>query len=258
LATLRIALPRRPAEIQDMDNPPVSQPARRFSETDTDAILRRTAELASGAEDTPVQRGLTMEEMEALVGEAGLDPELVRRAAREVTLRQSQEFSPWTGAPRRILLERMIPGELSEEVWESMVGEVQRKFGSLGYASRVGRTRTWTVPPTGHRGHGRVLSVTATAQQGQTILRVDESLSNLVGQLFGGLIGGLGGGLVGVWTGIGMGVFHSPAVAVALAITGVAGAYALARALFRRAFTRRSRELGDLLDRLAAAGPAGG
>jgi hypothetical protein len=253
-AILRIALLRPPTEIEDMDNPPVPQPARRFSETDTDAILRRTAELASGAEDTPVQRGLTVEEMEALVGEAGLDPELVRRAAREVTLRLSQEFSPWTGAPGRILLERVIPGELSEEVWESMVGEIQRSFGALGYASRVGRTRTWTVPPTG--GHGRVLSVTATTQQGQTILRVDESLSSLVGQLFGGLIGGLGGGLVGVWMGIGMGIFHSPAVAGALVITGVAGSYVLARALFRRAFTRRSRELGDLLDRLAAAGPA--
>jgi len=237
---------------------PAPQPFRRFSESDTDAILRRAAELASGAEDTPVQRGLTVEEMEALVSEAGLDPELVRRAAREMTLRQSQKVSPWAGAPRRILLERVIPGELSEEVWESMVGEIQQTFGGLGYASTVGRTRTWTVAPTGPRAGSRVLSVTATSQPGQTILRVDESLSQLAGQLFGGLMGGLGGGLTGVWMGIGMGIFHSPAAAVALVLTGLGGAYGLARTLFIRSFTKRSQELQELLDRLAAAGPAEG
>jgi hypothetical protein len=238
-----------------MANPPLPQPPRRFSETDTDAILRRAAELASGA-DTPVQRGLTIEEMEALANEAGLDPELVRRAAREVGVRKAQDVSPWVGSPRRILLERVIPGELAEEVWESMVGEIQRTFGGVGYASQIGRTRTWTVAPTGPRAHTRVLSVTATSHQGQTIVRVDESLSQLAGQVIGGLTGGLGGGLSGVWIGIGMGVFHSPVVAGVLLLTGIGGAYSLGRALFARSFVRRTRELNELLDRLVAAGPA--
>src|SRR5262245_41960654 len=115
------------------DPTPPQLPARRFNESDTDAILRRAAELASGnTGETPAQRGLTIEEMEALVTEAGLDPELVRKAARDVTIKRAQEATPWVGAPRRILLERELEGEITEEIWESMVGELQRTMGGVG------------------------------------------------------------------------------------------------------------------------------
>lgn len=234
-------------------------PARRFNESDTDAILRRAAELASGAEETPTQRGLTIEEMEALAGEAGLDPALVQRAAREVGFKQAQSASPWAGAPRRILVERQLEVELTEEVWESMVVEIQRTFGGAGFASQVGRTRTWTVSQTGGRGHSsRVVSVTVTAQQGKTMIRVDESLTQLAGAIFGGVVGGVGGGTTGLWVGIGMGMLHSPVAAVALVLAGVAGAYGLARALFVRAFRKRSEELNELVQRLAEARPVDG
>jgi len=242
-----------------MSDLPAPLPSRRFNESDTDAILRRAAELASGAEETPTQRGLTIEEMEALAGEAGLDPALVQRAAREVGFKQAQSASPWVGAPRRILIERQIDRELTEEVWESMVGEIQQTFGGAGFASRVGRTRTWTVSQTGARGHStRVVSVTATAQQGKTVIRVDETLTQVAGALFGGIVGGVGGGTTGIWVGIGMGVLHSPMAAVALALAGVAGSYALARALFVRAFRKRSEELNELVHRLAEARPLEG
>ena len=238
-----------------MSDLPAPLPSRRFNETDTDAILRRAAELASGAAETPTQRGLTLEEMEALVREAGLDPELVRRAARDVNLKQAQAASPWAGAPRRILVEREIDGELTEEVWESMVGEIQRTFG-VGFASRVGRTRNWTASNTGQRGPStRLVSVTATVQHGKTLIRVDEALSQLAGAMFGGIMGGVGGGTSGLWMGIGMGVLHSPVAAVALVLAGVSGSYALARTLFVRAFRSRSVELNELIGRLAEARP---
>ncbi|MEO8139716.1 MAG: hypothetical protein ABI742_08725, partial [Gemmatimonadota bacterium] len=108
-------------------------PARRFTETDTDAILRRTAELASGTEAAAASRGLTLDELEALAREAGLSPELVRRAAREVSLREMLQPSPWTGGPRRLALERTIPGELSEIGWEAFVNEAQRTLGVPGF-----------------------------------------------------------------------------------------------------------------------------
>lgn len=235
-----------------MSNEPV--PIRRFSEADTDAILRRTAELASGSEPAAQSRGLTVDEMESLAREAGLSPDLVRQAAREVSLRSSLQPSPWTGGPRRIGLERVIPGELSEAAWEGIVGEVQRTLGLPGFVSKVGRSRTWAaLSQTGSPSSQRHVSVTVTGHDGNTVIRVDEPLAKMAGFVFGGLMGGLGGGTAGIWFGIGMGVFHSLLLSVAGVLTTVCGSYALARPLFKRAAARRLAEHDAMLDRLAAA-----
>jgi hypothetical protein len=241
------------------DDQPAPLPARRYNETDTDAILRRAAELAAGSEEKSAQRGLTIEEMESLAGEAGLDPELVRRAAREVAIKRTQRAAPFAGAPNRVLLEREIPGEISEEVWESMVGEVQGLFGAVGFASRVGRTRSWSLAPTSVRGpQSRLVTLSATTHQGKTVLRLDESLSQLAGALFGGIMGGGGGGTIGIWMGIGMGVLHSPAAAVSMVLLSVLGSYTVARKLFVRAYRKRVEELNDLLNRVVEARPLDG
>lgn len=232
-------------------------PARRFNETDTDAILRRTAELATGSEEKPARRGLSLDEMEALAKDAGLDPELVRQAARDVTTRQALATSPWTGAPKRIVLEEEIEGDVTEALWESMVGELQRTFGGIGLVSKVGRTRTWMFAPTGPRGPGtRALSITVTSSGGKSVIRADEQLNQLMGGLFGGIMGGLGGGTTGVWMGIGMGVLHSPLAAVGMVLCSLTGTYTLARALYSRAYRKRSEELSELLTRLATVAPA--
>ena len=229
-------------------------PARRFTETDTDAILRRTAELASGTDPAAASRGLTLDEMESLAREAGLSPELVRRAAREVSIRDTLQRSRWTGGPRRLALERVVRGELSEDGWEAIVGEAQRTLGSPGFASRVGRIHTWSAQSqTGNAGTARLVTITATSHDGTTTIRVDEPLTKLAGALFGGLVGGLGGGGMGAWIGIGMGIFHSPAAAVGVAISALTGSYFLARRLYARAAARRLADLDALLDRLVAA-----
>jgi hypothetical protein len=231
-------------------------PIRRFSEEQTDAILRRAAELqATGAQTSAADRGLTIPEMERLARGAGLDPALVRRAADEVGT-SGRTASRALGAPVRLVLERVIEGELEEAAWEAMVGEIQQTIGSPGYPSRVGRTRTWSVTtPTSQQGI-RVVSITATMQHGQTVIRADESLHHLVGALFGGIGGGLGGGGMGVGFGVGLGVFQSLPAALAIVVACLGGSYVLARTLFVRSARRRAAELSGLLDRLVAlAGP---
>lgn len=231
-------------------------PARRFNESDTDAILRRAAELSTGGEESPAGRGLTIEEMEALASDAGLDPELVRRAAREVSVRRAQAASPWAGAPRRIVIEQEIDRELTEELWESMVGEIRQTIGDIGLVSQVGRTRTWAMVPAAPRGPTiRMVSLTATRHGGKTTIRLDEQLNQLAGALFGGIVGGFGGGSTGISIGIGMGAFHSPALAVGLVLTNLIASYGLARRLFIRAYRKRSDELAELAVRLAEARP---
>ena len=230
-------------------------PARRFTEKETDTILRRAAELqASGGVEATGERGLTITEMESIAREVGLDPGLIRRAALEMDQRKAARSSPFFGAPLRLSLERVIPGDLTDDGWGTMSMEFQRSFGP-GHASQAGRMRTWSVIARGSEAASRSLSVSATVDQGRTVLRVDEPQTQLAGGLFGGLMGGLGGGGFGVAMGVGLGAFHSPLIAISLAVAAVAGSYALARTIFTRIVRRRSEELSGLLDRLAGPIP---
>jgi hypothetical protein len=224
-------------------------PTRRFSENETDAILRRAAELqATGGAGQNRSRGLTVSEMERLAGEAGLDPTLIRQAASEVEVRTAARASPLIGVPTRLMFERAVQGEMDDDAWEATVLEAQRLCGQVGQASQVGRTRSWTMLGGMGQAGTRAVSLSATVQNGRTIIRVDESLKQLAGALFGGLIGGLGGGTISLTIGIGRGVYHSPAVAATLALSMFGVSYTLARSFLARSARRRAAELAMILD----------
>ena len=230
-------------------------PARRFTEKETETILRRAAELqASGGVEATGEKGLTLTEMESIAREAGLDPALIRKAALEIEQGKAAKSSPFFGVPLRLSLERVVPGEITEDAWGTMIMDLQRTLGP-GQASQAGRMRTWSVIARGGEAASRPVSVSATVEQGRTVLRVDEPQTQLAGGLFGGLMGGLGGGGFGVAMGVGLGAFHSPLLAISLAVAAVAGSYALARAIFTRIVRRRSEELSGLVVGLAETIP---
>jgi hypothetical protein len=234
--------------------PPSNLPDRRYGDTETEAILRRAAELQASGPVTPrTNTGLTLAELEGIAKEAGLDPVLIRQAAREIDRPAAARPAPFLGAPTRLIAERTFEGDLSEEQWETMVGEIQRTLGTPGQISKVGRTRTWSVM--GPLGTARAVNLTAVTADGQTTLRAEEPVGQLAGALFGGIMGGLGGGGLGAALGIGLGVFHSGAVGAGLAIALLAGSYGLARTIFGSIARSRQQAMDELLDRLAALGP---
>ena len=236
--------------------PPSNLPDRRYGDTETEAILRRAAELQASGSVTPrTNTGLTLAELEGIAKEAGLDPVLIRQAAREIDRPAAARPAPLLGAPTRLIAERSAEGELSEELWGQMVGEVQRTLGAAGHASQVGRTRTWSVIGPMGAPSLRAVTLTVVSQDGQTTFRAEEPIGQLAGALFGGLMGGLGGGGLGAALGIGLGVFHSGAVGAGLALAQVAGSYGLARTIYTRTAQSRLRALDELLDRLAALVP---
>jgi hypothetical protein len=231
-------------------------PARRYGDAETEAILRRAAELqASGPAAPRTDHGLTLAELEGIAREAGLDPVLIRQAAREIDRPAGARPAPFLGAPTRVIAERVLQGELSEELWESMVEEIQRTVGNPGHVSKVGRTRTWLVLGPIGAPSLRAVTITAVSQDGQTTIRAEEPIVHLAGALFGGIMGGLGGGGLGAAIGIGIGVFNSSAVGVGLAAALLAGSYGLARTIFTRIASSRQRSMEELLDRLASQAP---
>ena len=239
-------------------------PAPTYSEAEVAHLLRRAAELERGK--AAARPGLSLAEVEAIARESGLDPELVRVAAR--TMGHSQAIlglaTRLAGAPLQYTVEHDIEGEIGTEQHEALVADLRAGAGPVGFQppqiSTIGRTLTLSA----RTGRG-MLEVTLSPRAGKTHLRIDASASQLAGGLFGGLMGGmtvcLGPGAVALAV-----HSHQPAAVAVLAGLGVlGGAFALARTIFSfsaRGFYRRTEDLADKLEarvreELSRAGPLG-
>ena len=139
--------------------------------------------------------GMSLTELEQVAREAGLDPELVRRAAVDLDTRVTdQEPNRCAGAPTLLRLERTIEGEVPADEYEPMVLEIQRVLGGVGQLRPSGRTLQFSMTGSGSRhASERAVQVTVTPRNGRTTIRIEEPLGPLAGALFGGVMGGMGG-----------------------------------------------------------------
>ncbi len=94
---------------------------RLYSESEIGAILKRTAELSKDV-DSQNADGLSLEELKQLASEAGLNPELVVRAATEFSLGTSFVEKPDIfGGPLSHSSEIELAVEIDQDTWESML-----------------------------------------------------------------------------------------------------------------------------------------
>lgn len=228
--------------------------SRRFNDEEVALIIKRAAELQQTeqvAEDPA--HSMSLDEVEQIAREAGIDPRLIRRAAQGLDRpTDANRPSPWAGAPTRLVFERVVDGEIPVEAFEPLVNEIRRTFGDNGVPSVLGRTLAWTSTRGGGRrnSRGRQIDVSIASRGGVTTIRVEEELGNLAGALFGGLVGGGGGGTTGITFGIGMGVFQSAPLSAALWVAVAGGFYMLARTIFANMTAKREKQIKDLIDRL--------
>lgn len=122
-----------------------------YSEKQAGAILRRAAEL-SEASAAGESTGVSLADMERIAGEIGIQPEHVREAASQV---DQPEAGPVSGT---VDLERVVPGELTDEVWEDVVAQLRRTFGDPGTVSQVGQAREWVMAGDHRRMHASLVS----------------------------------------------------------------------------------------------------
>ncbi|MFN3651056.1 MAG: hypothetical protein ACK47B_15890 [Armatimonadota bacterium] len=122
-----------------------------YDEKQAGAILKRAVErsAAAGAERSS---GISLAEMERIAAEIGIDPRHVRAAAAEVAGRSA------AGTAGVIDLEQVVPAELTEEAWDSILAELRRLFGDAGTASAVGRAREWDLRQDTINVHASVVS----------------------------------------------------------------------------------------------------
>jgi predicted Ser/Thr protein kinase len=236
------------AELSGAAAPPTAV-RRVYSEDEVRELVRRASDAEALA---PTQSGaMTIGGVQGLAAEVGIAPERIREAA--LALDAPLEPEPLTlgrrivGAPNRILIERIVEGEVPEAEFPVLVEEIGRTLGLAGTASPLGRTVTWTS--TGGLGAGRDVQVLLGARAGRTRISVGENLQSNVVALFAGLTSG---GFVGAAVGSGvLGAVGVPLVIPLFAPAWIGGVLALARRLYRRTYRSKSRELERLSDRLA-------
>jgi len=233
---------------------------RSYNEEEVVKILQRAARLER--EKSVASPTLTLDEIESIARESGIDLSLVRRAAGELEVPERRGWEAvLAGAPVRRVVERVVDGEIGTQHHEALVMLIRSTIG--GAAAAEIPSPGWGIPPSvatvgrslvlSGWSSGGVIEVQISPRKGRTLIRVESNSGQLAGGLFGGIIGGVGGGLGSNVGWILPSYLHLPVVAgVAGAAAVVLGAYGLARSIFSRQTRSLHRRMEQLAERLAA------
>ncbi len=239
------------AELRGLAPPPAAV-RRVYSEDEVRDLVRRASE--TEARPSTYNGAMTLGAVQDLAREVGIATGAVREAAAQ--LDHPLEAEPRTlsrrivGAPRRILIERVVDGEVPEPEFPVLVEEINRTLGLPGTATPLGRTVIWTSARSG-LGGGREIQISIGVRAGRTRISVGENLLNDERGLFMGFTGGTGVLLAAAGSGV-LGAMGVPQLIPLFAPTWIGGVLMVARRLYRRTYRARSRELERLADRLAA------
>jgi hypothetical protein len=236
-----------------------SDPAQRtYNEEEVVRILQRAA--GSSARQPAARPTLTLDEIESIARESGIDVSLIRRAAGALEAPDERSWAnALAGAPVRRVVERVVDGEINTEHHEALVMLVRSLLAGSGMPSAPG----WGMPPTvaavgrslivAGWASGGLLEVQIAPRKGRTFIRIESNSAPLAGGLFGGIIGGVGGGLGSNVGWMLPNLLHWPVVAgIAGAASVVLGAYGLARSMFSRRARSLHRRMDQLAERLSA------
>jgi hypothetical protein len=221
-----------------------------FSHTEAKELINRAADIQLRNPTKP--DALSLGGVQQIAAEVGIPPRHVDQAARVVDRPTAPpSHNAFLGAPHILQFERIVDGEVPEDEYPELVEELRAAFGNIGEIDTLSRSLTWRtqVAP---GDVGRRVSVTVSPRAGRTRIRIQERLGSLAGGLYGGIMGGAGGGGTAIALGVGIGAAGLPVIAAcSLAGLAVGGSYALARIIFAGSVRSKTRQLDNLIDRLA-------
>lgn len=165
----------------------VRDPAPSYTNEEVGKILKRAAGLQR-EQGVPGAK-LTQSEIEQIAADAGIDPAQVRKAIAELNQPQpSSTAATIFGAPTRLSIERIVPGELDPKHHEAVALTMRRQLDGPGLLSTVGRTLTYLVAV-----RNSPVEISLTPSSGTTVVRISANYANIAGGIFGGIVGGFGG-----------------------------------------------------------------
>jgi hypothetical protein len=156
--------------------------------------------------------------------------------------------SPQTGVtrwfgPTIIRFVRRFAGAFPTDRFEELVERLREETHDPGRSELLRSSLTWFASR--DKGNGPYRIVTVTVRDGATTLTVTDRLGGLMGAIYGGVGGGVGGG------GLSVPIMASAAVpylAPVFILGWLGGVFLGARAIYKRAATRRAVALQQLFD----------
>ncbi len=138
-----------------------------YSDQETSAILKRAGEMQ--ATQSPEEtHGLSLDELQQIAKEVGLDPNFVAAAAAELENAGIESKSTGLlGAATSMYIERVIPDEIDDAQMPEVAAKIGAAFGIVGRSGQVGKSLEWT-----HSSERMHMQVTVLPQNGQTKVRV--------------------------------------------------------------------------------------
>lgn len=223
---------------------------RLYGEKEIGKILKRATELQHEEPSAPSADSMSLQELEDIAAEAGIDPTFLRRAALEIDT-GAMELSTWgkfLGEELLLVREVTIEGELRDDAFERIVEVIQRGTSEHGQPSLLGRTLTWRAETP---NKSRTIQITVSSRDGQTTLRLEENLTQFAVGLFAGTTAGVGGGVgVGFGVGFGLNVLGSALFATLFPVGVVGLSYIGSRAIYRAIVKRRRSAMGELFQQV--------
>ncbi|NNE70101.1 MAG: hypothetical protein HKN29_07015 [Rhodothermales bacterium] len=140
---------------------------RIYSEEEIGRVLKRAADM-QGKKRKTSSYGLSLDEIQELASDSGIDPDLVVAAAMELKADQEALKKNLWGGPLSTTLIRSVDGPLSDDTWEEMLAILRRQYKETGETERRGSTRQWMS-----RGQdGKRAHLIATYRDGRTELEL--------------------------------------------------------------------------------------
>lgn len=181
---------------------------RIYTEREVADLIARAAERQQDARHREASVGLTLEEIERIGAETGIDPAHLRAAAAEMdavgrTLKRQSDQTK-----THVLVERWVDAPLTPEAWEDAVAELQARHGvdasfwmgnsAGGTVQQVGNAYEWRHTS----GLGIQTTVTASLRDGRTRLQLRQLVGmaspTTEGVVYGLIIAMLIGAIAGV------------------------------------------------------------
>lgn len=171
---------------------------RTYSEREVSEIIERAVERQKAADRGDVAPGLTLDEIERVGREAGIDPAHLRAAAEEVDLAGRTLTRQRSQTRTQVVVERWVDAPLTSTGWEDVVAHLRTALGPHAGAmiassagetvQQIGQTYEWThTSPLGVRTR-----VAVSPRSGRTRLHMTQlvglSSPTVEGVAYGGVI----------------------------------------------------------------------
>lgn len=114
-----------------------------YNEKEIGVILKRAAEMSQD-ESGPNAAGLSIEELQQVGAEAGLDPDLIIRAAAEMQQGSTRRKRNVLVGPTNYSNDFVLEGEVDAATWEEMLAAVRSTFKDPGVVSTRENVFEWT------------------------------------------------------------------------------------------------------------------